>query len=85
MYSRFFGDHARKYIPGNPGITYQHMPGGGGVKAGNFLCNVAQNIKFELDRFNWLGTVGRSYYLIGIWHKAPPEVVEDVRNAIGMK
>ncbi len=103
MYSRFFGDHAKKYIPGHPSITYQYMPGSGGVKAGNFLYNVApkdgtvigmleqgtpvgtllrkdKNIKFKLDKFNWLGTVGRSYYLIGIWHTAPSTTIAGAKK-----
>lgn len=99
LYARFFGDHAKKHIAGNPTIIYQYMPGGGGVKSANFLYNVAPkdgtvigmleqgtavgkllrdhpNMKFDITKFNWVGTVGRSYYLFGIWHKAPATTVE---------
>src|SRR5258705_8400241 len=41
LYARTFIEHLRKHIPGNPTIVLQVMPGGGGVAAGNWLCNVA--------------------------------------------
>lgn len=103
LYARFFGDHAKRHIPGHPNIIYQYMPGGGGVKSANYLYNVAPqdgttigmleqgtavgkllrdhpNMKFDITKFNWVGTVGRSYYLFGIWHKAPATTVEGAKN-----
>ncbi len=41
MHSRFFADTARQYIPGNPNIVVQSMPGGGGAKMANYMYNVA--------------------------------------------
>ena len=32
----------QKYIPGNPTIVQEYMPGGGGRKAGNFVFGSAQ-------------------------------------------
>ena len=103
LYARFFGDHAKKHIPGHPTIIYQYMPGGGGVKSANYLYNVAPkngtiigmleqgtavgkllrdhpNMKFDITKFNWVGTVGRSYYLFGVWHKAPATTVEGAKK-----
>src|SRR4029434_9327453 len=32
----------RKYIPGNPNIVVEYMPGGGGRKAGNYIFGSAR-------------------------------------------
>src|SRR5687767_4826115 len=40
-YSRLLSRHMTKYLPGNPRIVVQNMLGGGGVRATNFLYNVA--------------------------------------------
>lgn len=37
LYARIFADHLGKHIPGNPSIVVEHMPGAGGVTAGNHL------------------------------------------------
>jgi tripartite-type tricarboxylate transporter receptor subunit TctC len=37
LYGRVIGDHIARYIPGNPNIIMEHMPGAGGVIAGNHL------------------------------------------------
>ena len=34
---RFFQPYLSKYLPGNPVIQLQHMPGGGTIKGGNFF------------------------------------------------
>jgi tripartite-type tricarboxylate transporter receptor subunit TctC len=39
-YSRLFARHMSKYIPGNPTIVVNHMPGAGGIRAANYLYNV---------------------------------------------
>lgn len=36
-FARHFGDH----LPGNPSVIVQNMPGGGGLRATNYLFNVA--------------------------------------------
>ena len=41
LHSRFFADTIRQYIPGNPNIVIQSMPGGGGAKMANYMYNVA--------------------------------------------
>jgi tripartite-type tricarboxylate transporter receptor subunit TctC len=40
--ARFLARHWAKYIPGNPNIIIQAMPGGGGLKMAGWLHNVAQ-------------------------------------------
>ncbi|MBX9778254.1 MAG: hypothetical protein K2Y71_28050 [Xanthobacteraceae bacterium] len=37
LYARIFAEHLSKHIPGNPNIVVEHMPGAGGVTAGNHL------------------------------------------------
>jgi tripartite-type tricarboxylate transporter receptor subunit TctC len=37
LYARIFAEHLSKHIPGNPTIVVEHMPGAGGVTAGNHL------------------------------------------------
>ncbi len=39
--SRILGNHLGKHIPGNPAIVLQFMQGSGGVKAANYMYNVA--------------------------------------------
>lgn len=39
-YGVVFANYLGKYIPGNPNIILQHMPGAGGVKAMNWAYNV---------------------------------------------
>jgi tripartite-type tricarboxylate transporter receptor subunit TctC len=39
--ARFVGGRVGDYIPGNPSIIMQNMPGGGGAVATNYLYNVA--------------------------------------------
>jgi tripartite-type tricarboxylate transporter receptor subunit TctC len=40
-YARMAGRYLGKYIPGNPTIVVQNMPGAGGLLAANHLANVA--------------------------------------------
>jgi tripartite-type tricarboxylate transporter receptor subunit TctC len=41
QYSRLVARHMGKYLPGNPIIIVQNMVGGGGIRAGNYIYNVA--------------------------------------------
>jgi tripartite-type tricarboxylate transporter receptor subunit TctC len=40
-YSRVLARHFGKFVPGNPTITPQNMPGGGGLTVANFIYNKA--------------------------------------------
>ena len=39
--ARIVARHLGKHLPGNPIIIVNNMPGGGGIRAANFLYNVA--------------------------------------------
>jgi tripartite-type tricarboxylate transporter receptor subunit TctC len=41
VYGRLVAQYLAKYVPGNPSIVVQNMPGAGGVVASNYLYNVA--------------------------------------------
>jgi tripartite-type tricarboxylate transporter receptor subunit TctC len=41
VYARTMSRHLRRLIPGNPNIINKSMTGGGGIRLGNFLYNVA--------------------------------------------
>jgi len=41
FYARVFGRHLGRYIPGNPNVVIQSMPGAGTLRAANHLYNVA--------------------------------------------
>lgn len=40
-YGRLISRHMGAHIPGRPGFIVQNMPGAGGLRAGNFIANVA--------------------------------------------
>ena len=40
-YARTFSHFMPKYIPGHPNMIVQQMPGGGGLRAGNFMGQIA--------------------------------------------
>lgn len=37
-------------------------------------------IKFDADRFSWLGRMSDVDTVLGVWHTAPVETVEDAKN-----
>ena len=39
VYARLLARHFGKYIPGNPSVVVQNMPGGGSLRAVNCLYN----------------------------------------------
>src|SRR4051812_8597179 len=41
QYSRLMARHMSKYLPGNPNVIVQNMVGGGGIRAANYIYNVA--------------------------------------------
>src|SRR3954454_16675734 len=41
QYSRLVAGYMSKYLPGNPNIIVQNMVGGGGIRAANYIYNVA--------------------------------------------
>ena len=41
LYARVLGQYIGKHIPGKPTVIPVNMPGGGGIKAANYVANVA--------------------------------------------
>jgi len=41
VYARLLARHFGKYIPGNPSLVVQNMPGAGGLRAANFIYTAA--------------------------------------------
>ena len=41
IYARLLARHLPRYLPGNPTIVVQNMPGAGSLRAANYLYNVA--------------------------------------------
>jgi tripartite-type tricarboxylate transporter receptor subunit TctC len=60
VYARVLARHMSKYIPGNPTIVVQNMPGAGSLRGANFLYNVAPK-----DGTTF-GTFARNMALLGL-------------------
>jgi tripartite-type tricarboxylate transporter receptor subunit TctC len=41
LYARLAANHLGRFIPGNPGIVAQNMPGAAGMQAANYLTSIA--------------------------------------------
>ena len=41
LYGRLIAQHLPRFIPGNPNIVVEHMPGAGGATAGNYIFGPA--------------------------------------------
>ena len=88
-----------RYIPGNPTIIVQNMPGGGNVLATNYMFNIApkdgtaiatihsamplhqvldpKDVRYDADRFNWLGSTGPQNEVILVWHTAGIKTLQE--------
>jgi tripartite-type tricarboxylate transporter receptor subunit TctC len=51
LYARLLARHIRSHIPGNPSVTVQDMPGAGGIKAANYLAEIAPRDGTALTSF----------------------------------
>jgi tripartite-type tricarboxylate transporter receptor subunit TctC len=96
--ARLVARYMPRYIPGNPTIIVQNMPGGGNVIATNYMFNVAPKdgtaiatihsamplqqvldaggVRYDADRFNWLGSTGPQNEVILVWHTAGIKTIE---------
>ena len=54
VWARLVTNHLGRNIPGKPAIILQSMPGGGGVKAANYLYEMASRTGLELGAVNRL-------------------------------
>jgi len=60
VYGRLLATHLGKYIPGNPTVVLQHMPGAGSLRSVNYLYNSAPRDGTVL------GTFARDMPLLGL-------------------
>jgi tripartite-type tricarboxylate transporter receptor subunit TctC len=51
-HARLVSTHLGKYIPGNPNVILQYMPGAGGLTETNYLYNVAEKDGLTIGVFN---------------------------------
>ena len=71
-WGRLFAQHMGKYIPGNPNLVPQNMPGGGSMVATNYLYGLAKPDGLTIGMFQ---TFMYLQQLVGV-----PEVKYDVRK-----
>jgi Tripartite tricarboxylate transporter family receptor len=71
-WGRLFAQHLGKYIPGNPSLVAQNMPGGGSMIATNYLYGLAKPDGLTIGMFQ---TFMYLQQLVGV-----PEVKYDVRK-----
>ena len=60
IYARLLGRHFGRFIPGNPGVIVQNMPGAGSLRVVNYLYNVAPRDGTAIGMFS------RNMPLIGL-------------------
>jgi tripartite-type tricarboxylate transporter receptor subunit TctC len=60
IYGRLLARHLARYVAGNPTIVVQNMPGAGGLRAANYLYNVAPRDGTAI------GTFGHDLVLVGL-------------------
>jgi tripartite-type tricarboxylate transporter receptor subunit TctC len=71
VYARVLARYMTKYIPGNPSIVIQNMPGAGSLRGANFIYNAAPK---DGTAF---GTFARNIPLIGLLQKTNQNVQFD--------
>jgi tripartite-type tricarboxylate transporter receptor subunit TctC len=96
--ARLVARYMPRYIPGNPTMIVQNMPGGGNVLATNYMFNIASKdgtamatihsamplqqvldaggVRYDADRFNWLGSTGPQNEVILVWHTVGIKTIE---------
>jgi hypothetical protein len=52
MFARMIGRHLPRFIPGEPSVIVQNMPGAGGLRAANWLYNVAPKDGLTIGMIN---------------------------------
>jgi tripartite-type tricarboxylate transporter receptor subunit TctC len=64
-YARLIARHLARYLPGQPTIVVQNMPGAGGLRAANYLYNVAPKDGTSI------GTFAHDLVLVGLLGRNP--------------
>jgi tripartite-type tricarboxylate transporter receptor subunit TctC len=75
VYAREFARHFGKYVPGNPSVVVQNMPGAGSLRATNYLFNVAPKDGTTI------GTFSHDLVLVGLLGRNP-NIQFDIRKFI---
>ncbi len=78
-YTRLIGRHLGKYLPGNPTVVVENMPGGGSLVALNYLYNAAPKDGTVIATYNGplvldqlFGTPGVEFDMARLRHLAVP-------------
>ena len=81
-----------QYMPGSGGVKvanylYNAAPKDGTVigmmEQGTPLARVLRKdpgMKFDLGKFNWIGTMAQSYYIIAVWHTSPATTIQEAQK-----
>jgi len=97
--ARLVARYMPRYIPGNPTMIVQNMPGGGNVLATNYMFNIAPKdgtaiatihsamplqqvldaggVRYDADKFNWLGSTGPQNEVILVWRTAGIQTLQE--------
>ena len=98
--ARTIGKHIGRYLPGEPNVVIENMPGGGSVVAMNYVYSVAPKdgtvlclfmrsafstlfdrpdaVKFDFEKFGWVGSTGPDNGAVVAWHTAPHKKAQDL-------
>jgi tripartite-type tricarboxylate transporter receptor subunit TctC len=77
LYGRLVASFIGRYIPGNPQIVAQNMPGANGLVSANYLYNVAPKDGSAI------GTFGRYVVFEALWNNKAARFVPEKFNWIG--
>src|SRR6266436_10442875 len=67
--ARLLARHLAAHIPGQPTIVVQNTP-----------LLQPTGVRFDPVKFNWLGSTNRETQVMYVWHTAPAQMLEDIRN-----
>ena len=98
--ARAVSRHMPRHLAGKPTMIVQNMPGGGHMRATNYMYNVApkdgtrlatihnavplhqvidgRGVRFDVAKFNWLGSTGADNSGIIVWHTAKVKTYGDL-------
>ena len=74
QYSRLLAKHIVRYIPGEPTIIVQNMPGAEGIKAANYIFTVAPQDGTAI------GALSRNIGLVQLYESGNPAIQFDARK-----
>jgi tripartite-type tricarboxylate transporter receptor subunit TctC len=74
QYSRLLAKHIVRYIPGEPTIVVQNMPGAEGIKAANYIVTVAPQDGTAI------GALSRNIGLVQLYEAGNPAIQFDARR-----